>query len=71
MTTVKYRLLACSRRSDRGDGAKIEMRAEKKGQGGEVGVRARVSFSLPLLPLFLLIFSRPLTSPRTPLSGRL
>ena len=68
MTTVKYRLLTCSRRSDRGDGAKIEMRAEKKGQGGEVGVRARVSFSLPL---FLLIFSRPLTSPRTPLSGRL
>ena len=71
MSTVGYRWLDCSRRSDRGDSTKIEMWAEKKGQGGEVGVRARVSFSLPLLPLFLIIFSCSLTLRHTPLSERL
>ena len=47
--------LACSRRSDRGDGAKRCEQKKKTAKGGGVGGESEVSFLFPS-PLFLLIF---------------
>ena len=74
MTTVKYRLLACSRRSDRGDGAKIEMRAEKKrarGRGRGESESFLLSPSPPSLPTYFFppSYFAPHSTIRTPLTG--
>ena len=59
MSTVKYRWLACSRRSDRGDSTKIEMWVKKKGNGESRGKSKSflLSPSPPSLPTYFLPLS--------------